>query len=127
VGRIILSIVLLVILAVVVALNATYTTGFNLFGYKIEEVSIVAVGLSAFVLGVIYSFLLYSLSYLEKRRRARLKDKQKAVRQKETQLGHREEAIEEMATREQGESAEETPQEGGTGLLSGRRKRRKKG
>ena len=50
--RLILNIVLFIILAVFVVINLPYKTSVNLFSWVIEEVSVVAVVLMSFVLGM---------------------------------------------------------------------------
>ena len=84
--RLIYSIVLLVVLAVLVVFNARYTTTFSLFGRSFEEVPVIAVALVSFVVGVIYSFVFYVLRFLDKRRRARFKQRGEQVRIRERAL-----------------------------------------
>jgi len=84
--RLIFSIVLLVVLAVLVMFNARYTTAFSVFGYKVEEVPVIVVALLSFVLGVGYSFIFYLLRFLDSRRRSRLKQRGEQVRSRERAL-----------------------------------------
>ena len=95
--RLIVSIILLVVLAVFVALNMAYTTTINLYGLKLENVSVVAAILFAIVAGVIYSFGLYVASYFGKIRKTKLKQKMTTSKQKDRQLKEREK---ELATQE---------------------------
>jgi uncharacterized integral membrane protein len=83
--RIIVSVVLLVLLAILVALNVGFTTTVSLFGFRLENVSIVSVGILCFALGVLYSVFLYFGRYLHGRARDKLarKDRQIAEREKE--------------------------------------------
>ena len=62
--RLIVSIVLLVLLAVFISFNAQYKTDMNLFGYKMEDISVVSVVLLTLAAGVIasVSFLIKKLS-----------------------------------------------------------------
>jgi uncharacterized integral membrane protein len=117
--RLIFSIVLLVVLAILVVFNARYTTPFSLFGWKAEEVPVIAVALVSFVLGVVYSFVFYFLRFLDRRHRMRLKERGEQVRTRERALeeeeGRRKEA---EAAAADSETAE------GRGLL-GRRKKKK--
>ena len=73
--RLIISIVFFLVLAVFIALNAPFTTSVNLFGYRMDEVSIVAVIIVTMAVGVLYSFTLYFSNYLAKSRTERLKRK----------------------------------------------------
>ncbi len=91
--RLILSIVFLVIIAVFILLNIDYKTSINLFGAKFEQVPIVLVVLITFVVGILYSFIYYVMSYFTKLSRTRLsvqsrlnKDKEKQLRQREKKL-----------------------------------------
>ncbi len=71
--RLVFSIIFLIILAVFIVFNATYTTEVNLFGYKMESVPVVAVVLLTLVVGVLYSFGLYLTSYFSKKQSTKLK------------------------------------------------------
>ena len=64
--RVILSIVLLVVLVVLIVLNLGFTTSFNLFGWKFEEIPVTAVALVSFAIGVLYSFAYYLSRYFSK-------------------------------------------------------------
>ena len=52
-SRLIMSMIMLIILAVVVGYNASHTAPFELPWLTIEDVSVVAIGLISFVLGVL--------------------------------------------------------------------------
>jgi uncharacterized integral membrane protein len=88
--RLIFSIVLLVVLALLVVFNARYTTPFSLFGWRVEELPVIAVALVSFVLGVVYSFVFYVLRFLDRRHRARLKERGAQVRTREQALEEQE-------------------------------------
>jgi uncharacterized integral membrane protein len=62
--RIILSIILIVLLVVFVSVNVKFTTTINLFGKTAEQVHTVIVVLLSFALGIVFSFILYFMSYL---------------------------------------------------------------
>ena len=62
--RVVISIILLLALCVLVVLNLDYTTPVKVFWVALDRVSIVAVGLVSFVLGVLYSFYLYAVRYI---------------------------------------------------------------
>jgi uncharacterized integral membrane protein len=81
--RIVFSAALLIVLAVLVVLNLDSTTNINLFGRQFENVSVVAVGLVAFVAGVVYSFIIYVGNYISRSRREKLSKREKTVKQKE--------------------------------------------
>ena len=120
-ARLIMSIVLLVILAVIVAFNAGYTTGFNLFGYTFESVPTVSIGLGAFVMGVLYSFLLYMMSYFSKKGRRRIRDREAMLRDKEGTLRELEQ---DLARQESVDEPGGQAPTKGRGLFGGRGKKR---
>lgn len=91
--RLIFSIIFLLILAVFIAFNASYTTGLNLFGYKLESVSVVAVVLITLVVGVLYSFGLYLTTYFSKKQSSKLKNKKRKTDEKEKQLQSQEKEL----------------------------------
>lgn len=107
--RLIYSIVLLVVLAVLVVFNARYTTTFSLFGRGFEEVPVIAVALVSFVLGVIYSFVFYVLRFLDKRRRVKLKQRGEQVRTRERELQERASRRDAQATAVEGAAVEPGP------------------
>jgi uncharacterized integral membrane protein len=81
--RLIVGVVILVVIAVLFALNGTNTTPLNLFGYRMENVPVIAVAVAGFVLGVLYSFILYFLRFVDRRRRTALKNRDQQVRSRE--------------------------------------------
>jgi len=92
--RVILSIVVLVILVVLIVLNLGYTTSFNVFGRKFEEIPVTAVALVSFAVGVLYSFTFYLSNYLTKISKQKLKAKSRFTKVKEKELKEREENLE---------------------------------
>jgi uncharacterized integral membrane protein len=88
--RVILSIVLLVILVVLIVLNLGYTTSFNLFGWKFEELPVTAVALVAFAVGVLYSFAYYLGRYFSKISKSRFRKRGEQVKAREQELKERE-------------------------------------
>ena len=94
--RLILNIVILIVLAVFVALNMPFKTGLNLFGWRLEEVSVVAVNLVSLVVGVLYSFGFYIVNYMTRVRRSRLKEKSRVTQKKEKELKAKEKDLEKM-------------------------------
>lgn len=78
--RLIGSVVLLLVVAVLVVLNAEHTTPFNLFGYNIESVSVIGVALISFAIGVLYSFILYAMHYVQRARKRKLATRESEVK-----------------------------------------------
>jgi len=95
--RLIVGVVILILLGVLFALNGTNVTNLNLFGYQMENVPIIAVAIAGFVLGVLYSFILYFMRFLARRRRASLQDRDRAVRDRERTVQDREKELETLA------------------------------
>lgn len=58
--RIVTSIVLLALLAILVSLNFGYTTPINIFGLRIiDSIPVVAVSALSFAFGILYSLFIY--------------------------------------------------------------------
>jgi uncharacterized integral membrane protein len=95
--RLIVGVVILILLGVLFALNGTNVTNLNLFGYQMENVPIIAVAIAGFILGVLYSFILYFMRFLARRRRASLQDRDRAVRDRERTVQDREKQLETLA------------------------------
>ena len=95
--RVILSIVFLVILVVLIVLNLGYTTSFNLFGVKFEEIPVTAVALVAFAVGVLYSFAYYLGRYFSKVSKTRFRKKGEQVKAREQELEEKERVLVEQA------------------------------
>jgi uncharacterized integral membrane protein len=93
--RVILSIILLVILVILIVLNLGYTTSFNLFGWKFEELPVTAVALVAFAVGVLYSFAYYLGRYFAKISKSKSKKKGAEVKAREQELKERERELDE--------------------------------
>ncbi len=116
--RLIVGVVILILLGVLFAMNGKNESTVNLFGYQMENVPIIAVAIAGFVLGVLYSFILYFLRFMARRRRTSLQQRDRAVRDREKSLVDREKELETMAeglqeTREAGQGAEENLGAGG--------------
>lgn len=101
--RVILSIVLLVVLVVLIVLNLGYTTAFNLFGWKFEELPVTAVALVAFAVGVLYSFAYYVGRYFSKVSKSKFRKQGEKVKAREQELKEKEKKLDEKA-----ENIEET-------------------
>ncbi|MGC9313601.1 MAG: hypothetical protein ACP5IA_13020 [Sediminispirochaetaceae bacterium] len=91
--RIIIHIILLAIVVVFVALNVPYTTSVNLFTYMFEDISTVAVVLVSFIVGIIYSFLIYLQNYFYQSGKKRQKERRDQTRVKEKELKTKEKKI----------------------------------
>ena len=74
-------------------MNVSYTTSINLFGYKLEQISTVAVILISIAAGVVYSFFYYLLTYLAKTRRDKIKSQDKRSKAKAKELKNKEKHI----------------------------------
>ena len=94
--RLIIGVLILIVLGVLFALNGTNVTNLNLFGYQMENVPIIAVAIAGFVLGVLYSFILYFMRFVARRRRASLQNRDRAVRDRERTVQDREKRLENM-------------------------------
>ena len=95
--RVIISIVLLVILVVLIVLNLGYTTSFNLFGWKFEELPVTAVALVAFAVGVLYSFAYYLGRYFSKISKSKFRKRGEQVKAREQELKEKEKELVEQA------------------------------
>ena len=91
--RLLFHIILLGVVAAFVAINVSYTTTINLFGYMFEDISTVAVVLISLIAGVLYSFIYYILSFFRsngakraKKRAEKTKDKERELKEKEDLL-----------------------------------------
>ena len=67
--RIIVTAVLVVLLAVLVAFNLRFTTSVSIYGAQFEDVPVMVIALLSFALGVMYSLVLYTERYLSRRRK----------------------------------------------------------
>ena len=95
--RLIVGVVILVVLAVLFALNAGNKTDLNLFGSRLEQVSVVIVAVASFILGVLYSFIIYFLRFIDRRRRASFKSRDQQVRTREQELKDEQKRLETLA------------------------------
>jgi uncharacterized integral membrane protein len=85
-GRVIVSVVLLVLLTVLIVMNLGPTTSINLFGARFEKMPVVAVAMLSFVLGVVYSLFLYVGHYFHRSSRERLARRHKEIEERERRL-----------------------------------------
>ncbi len=108
--RLVISILLFIILAVFVALNAQNTTTIDVFGYEFEEVSVAAVVTITLAVGVLYSFILYVTNYFSKARAERLKNQKRKNKVRATELAEKEKVIKKAPSNEGPASPETTPE-----------------
>lgn len=85
-GRVIFSVVLLVLLCVLIITNLGPTVPINLFGARFERIPVVAVAILSFAVGVVYSLFLYVGQYLHRSSRERLAKRHRAVEERERKL-----------------------------------------
>jgi uncharacterized integral membrane protein len=88
--RIIVSVLLLIVVAVLVSFNLTFTTSVNLFGSRFDQVPVMAVALLSFATGVVFSFFLYIGRFLHTRKKEHLERRDKEVSDRERKLAERE-------------------------------------
>ncbi len=89
-GRIVVSVLLLIVVAVLVSFNLTFTTSVNLFGSRFDQVPVMAVALLSFATGVLFSFLLYIGRFLHTKKKEGLARRAKEVGERERKLAERE-------------------------------------
>ena len=122
-ARIIFSVLFLVAVAVLIVMNIGSAAPINVFGWKIEELSVTVVALVSFVAGVIYSFIFYLISYLERGRRDRMARRKKKLKDQATELKTREQEIGDLAqeSRDRLETAQKLEEPASTPRSSGAR------
>ena len=91
--RLIINILTLIVLAIFVSINVAYKTSINLFGYRYDDISTVAIILIALVAGVLYSFVYYLLTFFSKSEKLKIKTKHKNAKIKEKELKDKEKNI----------------------------------
>jgi uncharacterized integral membrane protein len=109
--RLIISIVILVVLAVLLIFNGTFMTPVSLFGYRIEGVPVVVVAIVGFVLGVLYSFMLYLMRFFAKRRSTTIQSKDRDVRTREQEVKEKEKRLEDLAETQESPAADSSEPE----------------
>lgn len=87
--RIIITVIFLVALAILIVMNVGSTADVNVFGRNVEQISVTVVAIVSFVTGVLYSFVFYLLSYLERGRRERLARRTEKIKIREADLRDR--------------------------------------
>ena len=94
--RLILGMVLLVAFGVFATLNFPYRTGVNLFGYRVEDTSVLLVMVISFAVGVVVALLACLSNYVSARSREHLKERRLLTREREAQLKARERDLEKL-------------------------------
>lgn len=89
-ARFIVHVIFLVVLAVLIVLNISYRTGVNVFGYEIENASVVVVMLLSFVSGALYALYAFFTYSISRRRRVKQKGRTLLNTQREQMLSERE-------------------------------------
>jgi len=95
--RIIITVIFLIAFAVLIVMNIGSTANVNVFGWKIDQLPVTAVAIVSFVGGVVYSFIFYLLSYLERGRRERLEKRKKKLKDQAADLRTREQQVDQLA------------------------------
>ena len=88
-GRIIATVITVVVLAVLVSMNLAFSTSVNLFGRKFDNVSVVAVAALSFALGVVYSLFIGIGIFMNQRRKRALAGRDKRLTERERELQKR--------------------------------------
>ncbi len=85
-GRIVFTVILLVLLTILIVMNLGPTAPVNLFGARFEKVPIIAIALLSFALGVVFSLILYVGQSLHRASRQRLEKRHKDLDERERKL-----------------------------------------
>ena len=93
-GRIITTVITVVVLAVLVSMNLGFATSVNLFGRKFDNVSVVAVAALSFALGVVYSLFIGIGIFLHQRKKRALAGRDRRLTERETELAKRQKEAE---------------------------------
>ena len=69
--KLVAGIITLIALAILIVLNINYQSTINLFGAKLENVSVIVIALAGFALGLFYSFVGSVRQMISRRRKTR--------------------------------------------------------
>jgi uncharacterized integral membrane protein len=124
--RLIVGVVILVLLGVLFGMNGANVTDLNLFGYRMQNVPVIGVAIAGFVLGVLYSFILYFMRFVDRRRRTSLQNRDRDVRDRERSLQDKEKQLKTLAegVEETRAARQEAPPTPGASPVPGRREPR---
>lgn len=92
----VVHVLFLIVLAVLIGFNVSYQTTINLFGAKLENVSVIVVILLSVVIGVLYALFAFATSSVIRRRRRKQQDQTMQNRQREKKLEEREKDLDDM-------------------------------
>ena len=92
VAKLVVSALILIALAVLIVLNVNYRSTVNLFGAQFENVSVIVIAIAGFVLGVVYTVIIYVINLLNRQKKSSQKKKREDLKQKEVELKQRAEA-----------------------------------
>lgn len=93
-GRIIVTVVLAVVLAVLVSLNLGFTTSVNLLGARFDNVSIVAIAALSFAGGLVYSLFIYIGRFLHRRAKRGFANRDRDLAEREREPANRQDDAE---------------------------------
>jgi uncharacterized integral membrane protein len=88
-ARILVTVILIVVLAVLVSMNLGFTTSVNIFGTRFDNVSVVAVAALSFAVGVVYSLFIYIGRFLHRRAKRGLAARDRDLTERERDLASR--------------------------------------
>ncbi len=88
-ARIIVTVILVVVLAVLVSMNLGFTTSVNIFGTRFDNVSVVAVAALSFAVGLVYSLFIYIGRVLHRRAKRGLANRDRDLAERERDLASR--------------------------------------
>ncbi len=112
-GRIIFTVILLLVLTVLIVMNLGPTTPINLFGARFQNIPVVAVAMVSFALGLVYSLFLYIGQYVHRASRERLARKHRDIEERERKLASAEPGTRDpAATGQEGSEEDEQPKRG---------------
>jgi uncharacterized integral membrane protein len=97
-GRIIATVITVVVLAVLVSMNLGFATSVNLFGRKFDNVSVVAVAALSFALGVVYSLFIGIGMLMHQRKKRALDGRDRRLTEREKELMKRQKDAEVAST-----------------------------
>ncbi len=85
-GRLIVSAILLVLLAVLLSFNLQFYSSVSLFGLRLDGVPVAAISLLSFAAGVVYSLFLYVGRSLRENRKKGLEKRRQELTERERLL-----------------------------------------
>ncbi len=90
--RIIVTVVLVVLIAVLVWMNVPFKTTVSLFGAQYTDVPVVAVAALSFALGIVYSLFIFFTRYLRRRAKNSIDTRRRAISERERLVAEKEAA-----------------------------------